>query len=82
MIFFAVGADPWTAPADGWQFIEITTKTNLRITLPREIAAGSVVFFNACWLSPTLERGPMGDSPRSIRVMDGLGSAGAIAEAA
>ena len=66
-------------PGTTWHFIEITTKTRVRIALPPEVGPGSVVFYNACWLSPTLGRGPMSESPGHTRVLDGMVAPGRIA---
>lgn len=68
MIFYALADSPWRVPTQ-WTFIEITTKTSVRIELPPDVSGGAVVFFSACWLSPTLQRGPMSAAPAWVRVV-------------
>lgn len=65
-------ADP-TPPADisQWRLAALTTRRTVSFAPPLDIPAGTVIHVTACWLSPTLQQGPM-SSPQRTRVLDGL----------
>ncbi len=68
LIFWRV-AERMGVSHEEWRFYDVTRKTRLRVEIPRDVPAGSLVELRACWINSRFERGPM-SPPVSMHVFE------------